>query len=470
MEAGSTSQGILLKILLLASLVEIPEDVYKLMMLTHVCRSWRSMLTNSPQIWAKIFVTRGACRDVVEMCLERSAPDPLEITVDVSEYVQGYRGCTCHGDYRGRLLPSDTAPCERHFVFESLAELRHSTRVLSLNITFYPPPIPAMNATKVALGSCRFFTSTFPQLVNLTWDNGWGLKFPDYLFSTPPFPQTLRRLTFKGPWSDYLATITSLTFFKYEGNANPVDPVAFQRFLVNNPNLESLWLKQLAFQHNPGVQPVELPSLKRLSVNPPPVSLSAVIQAPAVRNLSSLRIWLSADRPDILSAAGDGFILSAGNFLRGLDQVWHELTWYARPVIGWIRVGGSSPDIFDRTPSEDAFRWLIQDASTVEVRLVHGRAWNWNLWGALMSTGTQLKVVRVEVPEPIEQTRRHGDLAWDGDVFGRIDQLVRYRFESGSPLTAVERLVVNDDDRINGEQDTTWNQFYRTRDIASYLR
>ena len=428
------------------------------------------MLVNCPHIWATIFAARGVRRGVVEMCLERSGRGPLDVMIDVSEYVRLYPGCTCHRDGRGRLLPNEMVPCEWHFVFEALAELRHSTRILSLNVAFYPPSIPAASTGKVALGSCRFFTLTFPQLSSLDWDNGWGLRFTNYLFSTPPFPQSLRYLTYKGPWSDYFAEITSLTFLKYEANTNPVDPVAFQRFLLHNPNLESLWLKQLTFQHNPQVQPVELPALKRLSVNPPPVNLSAIIQAPAIRNLSSLRICLSADRPDILFAVGDGFTLYAGNFLKGLGQVWYELTWYARPTIGWIHLGGSSPDVFYRTPSEDTFGWLIQDASTVEVGLVHGTAWNLNLWGALMNAGTQLKVVRVEVPEHMGQIGHHYNPAWDDDVFERIDRLVKRRFELGSPLAAVERLVVSDDELVNGEQDAAWGWFYHTRGIGCYLR
>lgn len=65
----------------------IQEDMHTLLALTHVCPSWRDTLINKPQAWTMIFATQQNFWSLVEMCLKRSHPAPLEVTVEVGRYV-----------------------------------------------------------------------------------------------------------------------------------------------------------------------------------------------------------------------------------------------------------------------------------------------------------------------------------------------------------------------------------------------
>ena len=57
----------------------------------------------------------------------------------------------------------------------------------------------------------------------------------------------------------------------------------------------------------------------------------------------------------------------------------------------------------------------------------------------------------------------------DSNWWDRIVELVRVRFETGRPLSAVERMVVSEDGEINRLQDVVWKRFIKCNDIARFL-
>jgi len=113
---------------------------------------------------------------------------------------------------QGRLLLNESNPCEWHFQFELLAETRHSNRIHALDIEFDGGWGPITERARLALGSCRFYTPTFPKLVTFTWKNE-GVAHADYLFSIPPFVPTLRSLNYVGDWNSLVTQVNNLTSF-----------------------------------------------------------------------------------------------------------------------------------------------------------------------------------------------------------------------------------------------------------------
>ena len=145
--------------------------MYRLSKLTHVCRFWRAALINQPRAWSAIFITREDRRSFVEVCLERGYLVALDVTMESGKLSRTHPSCTCDKGGRGRLMENEGKPCEWNFQFESLAESKHCSRIRALDINFDGEWVPPAGRVRLALGSCRFFISSFPKLVTLTWKN-----------------------------------------------------------------------------------------------------------------------------------------------------------------------------------------------------------------------------------------------------------------------------------------------------------
>jgi hypothetical protein len=91
----------------------------------------------------------------------------------------------------------------------------------------------------------------------------------------------------------------------------------------------------------------------------------------------------------------------------------------------------------------------MMDAQTLEVGSNYQLGWYRSFWDDLKQLGTQLKTIRFEVSEDMEPCR--GDDCTHDDCFmwETIEDLVKYRFDQGRPFSAVERMVVSEDDREN---------------------
>ena len=430
-------------------------------------------LINQPRVWSTVFVTREDRRSFVEMCLERSYPAALEVTVEAGRIGRKHDGCTCDG--RGTLMPNEKNPCEWHFQFEPLAEPKHSHRIRALDINFDGEWAPSAERTRFSLGACRFFTSSFPRLVTLTWRNE-DTNHADYLFSEPPFVHPLRFLTYVGGWGSLIAQVHNLTSFVFDSESKPwgTGTEAFRSFMRNNRSLESLHLKWIDFEGDTKGPPIQLLNLKSLSVGPgPPIKkLSTIILVPAFQRLSSLLISSTDAETYTISATGEDIALTAECSLCEFAETWVDLTGYAKPVIRHVRLY-DGPEFVDHCCLDNTtVVLLMMDAHTLEVGCNYLMGWYDSFWEDLKQLGPHLKTIRFEVsgdmdPCPDDICFHEG---WDIELWENIEELAKHRFDQGRPLSTVERLVVNESERENRSEAFVWRCFYGSRKISQYLR
>jgi len=419
-------------------------------------------LINKPQVWATIFVTQDDRRSFVEMCLERSLPAPLEVTVTASEEGQDHPLCTCDRDRRERLLPDETDPCEWHFVFEALAESRHSKRIRVLNIRFGDIDTFPRDSVELALGSCRFFTLPFLQLTTLEWEDELT-PYANHLFSVPPFPPTLHSLSFEGSWHSQLTQVNNLTSLALECYMNVVSAETFRTLLLNNRSLETLSLQSIDLEGSPNGPPARLSDLKSFSVRFPQKILSSLICVPAFQRLSSLYVsYTEGDWEDWFTfrATGDGIMFSVASPLPEIVEDWKDLTGHARPTIHYVRLQDYPRNKFLDEHEGGAVICLFEDAHTLEIGYPYTACFYPDFLDDLKQLGPQLKTIRFELPaetEPFQGTDKYD--RWDGCMLDDIEDLVGYRFEQGRPFSSVERMVVSESERTNRLQDYVWRCF-----------
>ena len=461
---------ILLNILRLRVPPRTRKGMHRLSKLTRVCRFWRAVLINQPRMWSTIFAKREDSRGFAEMCVERSQTTPLDVTVDASGWGLVHPGCTCDTDGRERLLPNERNPCEWHFAFEVLTSPKHSTRIQTLDIDFKKPYYGEM--VELALGSCRFFALSFPQLITLRWNAGYS-EHSKHTFSRSPFTPTIRSLSFNGSWDDFFTqanNLTSLTLVVRGINAE-----AFRLFMLSNQSIESLSLDFYYFRSDLNGPPVDLLNLKSFTLRFCPASVSEIIRVPALQHLSSLEISLEGIEDItqvILTAAVDGFIISVKTFLRDVIETWEGLTRDAPPTIRHVRYWKYS----EARDLESEFNGhavipLLADAHTLEIGRGYLLSWYPAFLDDLKQLGPQLKTIRFEIPETKEPFEWED---WDGrrrvKLLDQIEELVKSRFEHGYPFSAVERMVVDKTGRVSGQRDHVWRCFYDSRGLDQYVR
>ena len=462
---------IIFKIFQLVAPPRTRDDMYRLLKLTHVCRLWRVALINKPQAWATIFATRKDRRSFVETCLERSASVPLEVTVDVVSWARRNPTCTCRRDRRSRLIPNEANPCERHFVFEPLAEAEHSGRINTLKIQFYEGPLTFRDG--IALGGCRFFTSFPLQLMNLEWTDA-GSPYAVHLFPSLPFPLTLRSLSFDGAWHDQFPTVNNLTSLTFLHREEHINAETFRTFIHNNKSLEALSLKYLRVEGNQDGPPVDLLNLKSLTVNNLPDNFSTIVRIPAFQRLSSSLIVFTeiADAEFSLFASGEGIALTIHSGLTGIVEMWQQLTGYTRPRIYRVRLENDAGDSDNYMSDwEETAITLIADAHTLEIGDGFMLRWYRNFSRDLKELGPHLRTICFEVPEEAEPLRESGEYwAWGGELLDAIERLVVGRFELGRQLSSVRRMVVSKNEWTNRQQRFVWRCFYNDRGLDRYIQ
>lgn len=463
---------ILLKISQLLAPPRTRDGVRTLSELTHICRFWRVTLINQPRLWATVFVTRNDRLSFVGMCLERTRSTPLEVTIGVDDVVGLHPSCTCDRGKRGLLIPSQTNPCERHFVFECLAETKHSERIRTLNIHFENAYYPPEEGGQLSLGSCRFFDLPPPHLTGLEW-RGEGTLYTNHLFSIPPFPHTLRSLSYEGSYHSQFMQVRNLTSFtlrSYSGYSEGISAETFRTFMLNNQSLETLSLAWVSLKGSSNGPPVNLSNLKSFSAQLPfpTKTFSTIVRVPALRHLSSLWITLVEDEY-AFRATGDGIAFSVRSDFWRISEAWQDLTGYARPTIRHVRLH-DEPGSADPYLSEDGtVISLLMDADTLEVGSGYVPSFYDDFWDDLKQLGPQLKTIRFEIPEEMEPPGL-SDEKFGGYPLDDIEDLVRYRFEQGRPFSSVERMVVSESERVNRRLDFLWRCFYGSCGLDQYVR
>ena len=410
-------------------------------------------LINNPQAWAAIFVTQKDRRSFVEMCLERSFPASLEVTVHVHSHGRNRPSCSCNTDNRTRVVPNEISPCNWHFVFESLVETRHSTRIRSLIIRFsldrYRNP---KKQVKLALGCSQFFDMPSFQLTSLNWNDS-NTGYATHLFSVPPLSPTLRTLSFSGSWHDQLLGIANLSSLTLE-RCSGVSTESFQKFIQNNQSLKRLSLAWVSFEG--------------ASDNPP------IDRIPAFEGLCLLSI-LALREGDAgcfaVRASRDGMVFTVKDWLRNIPKSWERITGSARSSIKHIRLENPT-NIKMRYHEGNGAIALLTDVCVLEVGRGYVPNFYPNFWDDLKGLGPQLKTIRFEIPEETEPFRGWADeyKKWGGEPLDAIEDLVIYRSSHGRPFSCVERMVVSDSKQVNREQKFVWRYFFNDRRLGRYIQ
>ena len=410
------------------------------------------------------------------MCLKRSYPAALDVTVGAYEGGRVLPGCTCDKDRRGRLLPNEGNPCEWHFTFESLATSVHSKRIRTLSIDFRYTSFgryPSLGRKKLLLGGCRFFSMSFPQLTNLEWKSA-EMGDTIHLFSNPPFTPTVSSLSFEGSWDGLFTRVKNLTSFTFMNYEDTIHVETFRLFMSNNRSLESLSLHITYFEGNTKGPPVDLLHLKSFTLPFYSEPLSTIIRIPALQRLSSLRISYEGACEDLkLVATGDGITLSVV-VLDDIAEVWQSLVGYAQPTIGHVSFCDYPQGCKDCSGNIDGSTIipLLADAHTLEVGRDYLKFWYRDFLDDLKQLGSQLKTIRFEVWEEVNPYRwgDYRDEMSGHDLLDKIEELVRHRFEIGRPFSAVERMVVCESERSNRQQGYVWRCFYGDRKLGQYVQ
>ena len=178
--------------------------------------------------------------------------------MDAFKAVLPHPQCVCaESEENGYFFrPNEKTPCEWHFQYEALAEPKHSHRIRTLDINFDRVRVDGNQVMWVSVENCRFFTSSFPMLATLKSESD-----PDccdlHVFSTRPFPPTLRSLSYRASWSMMITSLRNLTSFvfgtSYEYWWTSIEDV--REFMLNNQTLESLEFKEIYLMGDPEGSP-----------------------------------------------------------------------------------------------------------------------------------------------------------------------------------------------------------------------
>ena len=410
------------------------------MKLTHVCKFWRNALINQPQAWATVFATQSDRRGFVQMCLQRSYPVSLEVTVDAYDCGPA---CTCSKEKRPRPIHDVKETCERHFAFESLAHAKHWERIHTLNIQF---------------------------------DDGYllGRSPTDPPFSYSPFPPTLHSLSLRGFWHNQLIELNTLTSFTLNHHYQKIRTESFRAFILNNQSLETLSLGWIEFESDSEHPPVTLSSLRSFDVCFPSKALSTIVRVPAFHRLSSLLISTTEDYRNgwfSFRATGHEIILTVKCGLHDIGEAWRDLTGYAGPTIQHIRLENSKDRRLGNGKG-DRVTTLFMDAHTLEIGRGYVPDFYSGFWDDLKKLGPQFVTIRFEIPErtvPFRWSGKESEFR-GGKLLCSIEDLVTYRFKQGRPFSAVERMVVSESEQVNRQQDLVWRYFFNDCCLDKYIR
>lgn len=428
---------------------------------------------------------------MVEMCLERSHPASLEVTLDAQNRALAQSSCTCDKDGQSRLVPNRVKPCEWHFVFESLTKPEHSGRIQTLKIRYFDSELVYCGlAVSLALKSCRFFELPHLQLTSLDWED-ISPENPDFVFPYSLFPTTLRSLSFRGSSGrNRLGDIRYLTSFTFTGLGRTVDIESFRTTILNNRSLETLSLDYIKFKGSlENEHPTTLWNLKSFSLHYTRSNsvkiLSALIHIPCFERFSSLLISVKMDFEGTywftLHAARNPITFTVDCDPGSVVETWRGFTGCPGPTIE--RVCFENParnncGCFEMDASQ--MIPLLVEARTLEIGNgftchYHGSAFLcFNFWSALKERGPLLTTIRFEIPDKAEECQGMalmGDVDPQGErLFDAIEELVKHRSDNGWPFSSVERMVVSGNEEGDREREVIWRDFYDRRRLDQYVR
>lgn len=265
----------------------------------------------------------------------------------------------------------------------------------------------------------------------------------------------------------------ALTSFTFNDHGQKICTETFRTFILNNQSLETLSLSWIKFEGVSNKPPVTLSNLKSFCICFPQKAFSALVRVPALQRLSSLVISATEDFLNgwfELRATGEEIAFTVKCGLGRIAETWQDITGYAKPTIRHVCLENSEGRRL-HSGKGDGIIALFEDAHTLEIGGGYAPNFYLGFWDDLRKLGSQLKTVRFEIPgaaEPFQGSGKEYEI-WSGKLSEVIEDLVSYRFKCGRPFSAIERMVVSENERVNREQDFVWRCFYDDR-LDKYVR
>jgi hypothetical protein len=225
---------------------------------THVmgtCTRMRSLVLNTPRLWAEVDLTRNS--EWIKLCMERSASCPLTVTFD--EDLVPWPGCECEMGERPKFSEEQSAFLEKQF---------KSTLPRAASIDIHLPNHFEW-AYSVDEVLCR---TAFPHLRSLTYRVDEVEEHDPNLDSSREFlggASALTHIVLAGMEISVCdLSLPSLVRLEMQDVVILEGPVALARFIAQTPLLEDL---RLGFEFNhtpsqPSLPPIHLPHLRTLHI------------------------------------------------------------------------------------------------------------------------------------------------------------------------------------------------------------
>ena len=448
------------------------EYAKQVVLLTHVCRYWRTALMSYPRMWSTVYMKPGD-PSVISEWLARSQKTPLTI---IAEFKDSYYRppCRYQNEATATLDGNDRVEvCPRHQAVLSLDQLfPHRSRIRDLAI-FLRSSSPSWDEEDhddhPALMSHHFFMMGLPNLEHLDFravhvEQGiYSVPLPDYLFAgNLPRLKVLKYLGVTRGLTGVVKNLTSCELGRWSVSTGPgvLYPDQLGVFLNNNKTLKSLTINQFEFlSSEPEVPPaIPMTDLKFLRVD---CFFGTIfekfldfIYAPQFKDLDTVQLSI----PSMIQAVATDnsghtfqFIWNSG------DIVMFQPLLHLGAVITTLRLDqGMTHQQLGREP---AIRTYFRLLDTVQVLEFGGTIADY-VQDALSITGVfpGLKVIRVAVD--LDDCKRSLQL---------LATASKQRMDEGNPLARVEPLLAEGEDELEQSLRVEWEECYKAENIHDFL-
>ena len=449
----------------------------QIILLTHVCRYWRTLLLSYPKMWSTLYMKPGNLT-IISVWLARSQNVPLTV---IAEFEDEYDHPPCrYQDSVTTILACDIPMiCHRHKAVLSLNRLLpHRSRIRDLDVSLHLSDPEWDGDTHqdddepILLSHC-FFRETLPNLQRLNFravhveQNRYMIPVPDSLFAEDlPCLKELKYLGVTGGLTGTVKNLTSCEIGDWEGSAGPniISPENLQKFFNNNKTIKSLTLNNCGFSACNHQKPTAIPmrDLRFLSIYQPSSGelepLLDLISLPQFKSLHTVKLS-SPHFYTIQVSATDG----SGHTFEFSQSIMEDLDvyplWRLGAEITTLRLDrGITPEELD---GRLALYNFFQSLDAVQVLEFYGMAPVSNVLPSILSRAgvfPGLNVIRVAVSQD--------------DCKGVLQLLaagLRLRMGEGKPLTTVEPLLVGVEDGLAQGIRAEWEKHYEAEGIQNTL-